>query len=259
MSQEDCDYSEEYAKCYDFITQHKDYDSEVDSLLKLLQSFRRNKKIVSVGCGTGTHEIKISKLGYSVFGIDKSVPMLKRALSKSRGLKNVAFGTNFYEAETHLGAGFDCVVSLFNVINCIHGLHELHEFFQEVHSRMDSGGVFFFEAWNGIECLINPPQFVKRVFGDTIGNYLTRKAMPCLRPSDQRLDIKYDISGFLNNKEVKLESTHRLRLFSVNEILFLLSSAGFSSVKVYSSLPELKPFQHDSLKHPRMLAFLAVA
>ena len=52
------DYSEEYAQVYEFITQHKDYNVEVDSLKNLLESenFSKESILLSIGCGTCNHE-----------------------------------------------------------------------------------------------------------------------------------------------------------------------------------------------------------
>lgn len=252
------DYSEEYAECYDFITQHKCYLSEVYSLVEFLGRFDINKEILSVGCGTGSHEYQLAKNGFKVFGIDKSEWMVNRAVLKSASIPNLSFGLTYDHAEQYLKAPFHCIVSLFNVINCLPDLSSLHDFFNEIFLRMERGGVFVFEAWNGMECLLNPPKRVSRDFNDGQGNYLHRNACPKLTKLNQHLQIEYKISGFINGRSVELDSIHDIRLFTVNEILYLLSSIGFENVQVFSSLPSLEPFDMNSSCPPRMLAFSAI-
>ena len=255
----DCaDYSKDYAACYDFITAHKCYLSESNSLVKYLEGFDIDGKILSVGCGKGLHEHYLAKRGFKVFGIDKSEWMIKHALKKSRSASNLSFGLTFDHAEQYLGSPFRCVISLFNVVNCLPDLPSLRDFFRDIFARMDKGGVFIFEAWNGMECVINPPKDVSREFNDSERGHLHRKASPKLNKLSQRLQIEYEIFGSLDGRPVNLKSVHHIRLFTVNEILYLLSCVGFERVHIFSSLPSLEPYSIDSSDSPRMLAFTVV-
>ena len=253
------DYTEEYAECYELITQHKGYRIEVDALISFLASFNLDKRILSVGCGIGLHERYLAKYGYKVFGIDQSAGMINYALSKSDKNPNLDFGLSYNSAEQSIGLPVGFVISLFNVVNCLPDIASLRSFFEEIHSKMVPGGLFFFEAWNGVECMINPPQTVVRDFEDTNGNFLNRVARPMLYPSTQHLQIEYDIIGKMHQRLVAINSVHNIMLYTINEIKFLLSSVGFQSVNVYSSLPGLEPFDFDSTNPPRMLAFSALA
>lgn len=252
------DYTKSYSECYDFITQHKNYSFEVDSLLVFLEQYKFDQQILSVGCGTGVHESIFAGRGYRVFGIDNSEWMIDLALAKSNDVPNLSFGQTFKEANQFLSSPIRCVISLFNVVNCLSDLTSLRNFFQEVFSSMDAGGIFFFEAWNGVECLINPPQVVVRDFNGPNGSFLSRKAIPFLNTSSQLLELKYEIDGFLEGRAVSVSSFHNIRLFTVNEIIYLLSSVGFKNVNVYSSLPTLEPFDFTLTNPPRMLSFSAV-
>ena len=252
------DYTEAYAECYEFITQHKNYAEEVDMLIDFLEKHEFDRKILSVGCGTGMHEFQLAKRGFRVFGIDKSEWMINLALSKSNDVPNLSFGQTYLDAEQYLGAPFRCVISLFNVVNCLPDLFSLREFFQEIFARMETGGIFFFEAWNGTECLINPPQTVVRNFESSSGSSLARKALPCLKTSRQHLELRYEIDGYMLDRAVSVKSLHNIRLFTVNEMIYLLSSVGFKSVRVFSSLPGIESFDFDSLNPPRMLSFSAL-
>lgn len=66
----------------EFQTQLFDYNKEI----KLINSlFERNliRKVVDVGCGTGTHLIGLAKLGYECIGIDKNIDMISKARKKA--------------------------------------------------------------------------------------------------------------------------------------------------------------------------------
>ena len=59
-------YGKSYSKVYDLITSHKNYVEEVNSLLSFLRPHLSKKKIVSIGCGTGNHEIIISNVSLNL-------------------------------------------------------------------------------------------------------------------------------------------------------------------------------------------------
>ncbi|QNI72324.1 bifunctional 2-polyprenyl-6-hydroxyphenol methylase/3-demethylubiquinol 3-O-methyltransferase UbiG [Synechococcus sp. NOUM97013] len=253
------DYSEDYADCYEFITQHKNYAEEAKVLLSFLDKSISDGKILSVGCGIGSHEFYLAKHGLRVFGIDKSECMIKRAIAKSNEIPNLSFGHSFESLDLALELPLGCVISLFNVINCLPSLVALSEFFHEIFVRMKPGGIFFFEAWNGLECMLKPPKEVVRVFDDSNGNCLNRDAKPKLSVSKQHLQIQYYIKGTMAGRQVETTSVHDISLFTINEILYMLGSVGFKNVEVFSSLPSLEPFNFESTNPPRMLSFAALA
>jgi len=73
-----------YAKYYDDVYQNKDYAAETDLIESVFSRFSKTpvKKILSLGCGTGTYEIELAKRGYIITGVDISAQMLEGAKSK---------------------------------------------------------------------------------------------------------------------------------------------------------------------------------
>lgn len=68
---------EDYAYYYNAFYQDKDYKAEAKQIDLLLQKYGQNiKKIINYGCGTGRHDIELSKLGYLCTGIDLSPLMI---------------------------------------------------------------------------------------------------------------------------------------------------------------------------------------
>ena len=250
------DYSAEYAECYELITQHKSYAKEVDSLSLFLETYGVSN-ILSIGCGIGSHELYLAEKGFNVFGIDKSQWMINYARLRSKGHPRLSFGTTYKNCDQHFSLPCECLISLFNVINCLPDLLSLRNFFDEAIQKLSPGGIFLFEAWNGIECMINPPEVVIRNFTSPDGSHLNRKALPELNLPLQKLQIEYEIWGRMRGRLVKIKSVHDIRLFTINEIMYLLSSVGFKSLQVYSSLPDLEPFDFNSANPPRMLTFTA--
>ena len=68
---------QDYAYYYNAFYQDKDYKAEAKQIDLLLQKYGQNiKKIINYGCGTGRHDIELSKLGYHCTGIDLSPLMI---------------------------------------------------------------------------------------------------------------------------------------------------------------------------------------
>jgi ubiquinone/menaquinone biosynthesis C-methylase UbiE len=63
-----------------------DYDSDVKFLNALFKE-HRCRSIIDVGCGTGNHALRLSRLGYEVVGVDISPTMLKIAKEKEKEAK----------------------------------------------------------------------------------------------------------------------------------------------------------------------------
>ena len=78
-----------YADQYDFFYENKDYKGECDLIDQLLIRFSniKNKLLLDVGCGTGTHAIELSQRGYMVTGVDLSQKMIDLAIAKSHKYK----------------------------------------------------------------------------------------------------------------------------------------------------------------------------
>ena len=80
------DYDSDYSEIYDILSSHKEYKTETNKLNSFLLEIgivNNKDNILSVGCGTGTHELLLAKKDYSILGIDSSKNMIERAKSKN--------------------------------------------------------------------------------------------------------------------------------------------------------------------------------
>lgn len=77
-----------------------------------LPSYRKNGKILDVGCGTGDTLVLLRDLGWEAYGIEIDKNAIKAA--KKRGLSNVKFGT-YRDISTYPDNYFD-VIRLYHVL-----------------------------------------------------------------------------------------------------------------------------------------------
>lgn len=239
MSNIIADYSSEYAFLYDLITGHKDYRTESKRLYDHLKVEKKTIHLLSIGCGTGSHELHLEDYGCNVVGIDISLPMIE--IAQTKPFKRSVFAASSIENYSKSNfQKFDVIISLFNVVNCLPDINSLVEFFESAAIALKPNGVIFLESWNMIPCILVPPEVVTRKFVDPEGRYdLERTAVPKLDSSMQSLMINYTISGEYAGKEINLNSTHNLTLFSKIEYEYALKKAGFRDISFDPSLADM--------------------
>tara|TARA_B100001093_G_scaffold289452_1_gene276453 strand:+ start:2948 stop:3733 length:786 start_codon:yes stop_codon:yes gene_type:complete len=252
MKKEICeDYSEAFAKYYDILTHDKDYALETKILNELIDSLRidQSSPLIDVGCGTGSHSIKLSQLRKNpISAFDISQPMLTEAIAKRSRVK--FFSGSLLDVED---SAYSFAYSLYNVVNCITELADLLNFFVRVNRRLKIGGYYFFEFWNRAAVLEEPPVIVTKVvnFGP---NKLIRIAEPDNSYlSDGILNLVYKIEITDVNEDLsQFQSLHRLRLYDLEDLQHSLSAAGFEINFRRGALPNLT----ENIENERMLSML---
>ncbi|QTN31326.1 methyltransferase domain-containing protein [Akkermansiaceae bacterium] len=241
-------YSKSFAEIYDIITGHKCYDLEVAALTGYLRSRVGGGavRLLDLGCGTGTHAIRLSREGFDVTGIDISGDMISVAKSKESDVR-------FHCVDARdLGEGdFRCVTSLFNVVNCLPTYDELLAFLRAARERMVDGGIIVVEAWNAVAVIAEPPTVVCREYSFE-GGLIRREVTPECDFMNQSITLSYSIS--VDGEPARLVR-HPITLFMPWEIAGAMAAAGFSDVVVRSALPSLQ----QAGSSDRMLAVTAVA
>ncbi len=149
-----------YYEYYDKIFSKKDYKGEANTVLKVFQDVvgRTPKRILDVGCGTGSHDFVFAEKGIEVVGIDIDCDAIEVARQKC-GIQTGNVPAFSCKNVSELEAGkFDLAVSLFNVINYIDRLDSLLAFFEAIHQRLVEQGLFIFDCWNGLAAILDLPR-----------------------------------------------------------------------------------------------------
>lgn len=246
------DYSDNYAKYYDLLTRHKDYEAEVKILAKFLenQGLGPESRVLSVGCGTGSHERLLASRVREVVGIDKSTHMINYGRTKNHVENLTLKDVDLADLEED---NFDIVISLFNVANCVGDLTALNTFFAGIAKKLSKNGICILEVWNNIAAIDVPPKVVEREYNEG-GVHLKRIATPRLFPRDAILSLGYQIKGSDHGKQVSIRSLHNIYLHSRELLEDCLQQAGFGTPNWYSALSEgMNPADEND----RMLLFWA--
>lgn len=222
----------DYAYYYDTFYRDKDYKQEAETVHSLLTKYGSNiHELLNFGCGTGKHDIELTKLGYRCQGIDMSPLMIeiakKNSLQKDLVIDFSVHDIRNFEADSPK----DAIISLFHVLCYQTGNTDIAHTFTSARASLKKGGVFLFEVWYGPGVLSDKP-IVKVKEVEDEKNRLIRIARPILHDKENIVDINYEV--LVIDKETcvarQIKEVHRMRYFFRPELELLLSQTGFEMV-----------------------------
>ncbi len=223
---------QDYAYYYNAFYKDKDYAKEAREVDRIISKYGNHvQSVINYGCGTGRHDMELSKLGYSCTGIDLSKTMIEVAKKNSKEIKNkIDFSVadiRTYEPSKK----YDAVISLFHVMSYQNSNDDIMAAFQSARKALKKDGLFLFDAWYGPGVLSDKPVVrVKEVEDDKFK--LIRIARPVMHDKTNVVDVCYEVLVIdKESNEVKtINEVHNMRYFFVPEIELLLKQAGFELI-----------------------------
>ncbi len=223
---------EEYAYYYDLLYKDKDYEKEAKYIDKLLKQENINtKNILNMGCGTGNHDVELSKLGYKVHGIDLSKQMIHEAKDKEH--ENLSF--EVADIRNYVSdIKYDAVTSLFHVVSYQNTNEDLINTFKIAYNSLNKNGTFIFDCWYGPGVLTDLPVVrVKKVENDKCK--VVRIATPEMFADKNLVYVNYEtiIIDKATKQNKVLNEVHKMRYLFTPEIEYMLENVGFNNIKCY--------------------------
>ncbi len=221
---------QDYAYYYNAFYNNKNYAAEAGQIDMLLKRYKgvTCEKIINYGCGTGKHDIELSKLGYHCTGIDMSQAMIDKAIASAMqeqlSIRFVVADVRSYEPKEK----YDAVISMFHVMSYQNRNEDLLAALKSARKALDKNGLFIFDAWYGPGVLTDKPVVrVKEL--ETADNKLVRVAKPVMHDQTNIVDVCYEV--LVINKETNetkvINEIHNMRYFFRPELEFYLREAGF--------------------------------
>ena len=179
--------------------------------------------ILELGCGTGRFGAKFSRDNYLVFGMDKSLDMLR--IAKNRAYKNfhIFCGnmTNF-----SMSRKFDFIFSVHDTMNYFIEYDDLKKVLKSVKNIMNSSSIFMFD--------LTTEYNIKKYFYNNKTVYkLNNIDVLWENEYDESNKLIYSTLQFSKNGNIVTEK-HIQRIYFSNEIENLLKVEGFKLVDVFS-------------------------
>jgi SAM-dependent methyltransferase len=241
------------AKLYDRVWGTYDYDTDVEFLTRLFQK-HGSRTIVDVGCGTGNHAMRLSKIGYEVTAIDISPAMLQMAKKKDRGRKIQFINGDMKDLgsiEFGKTKRFDAAISLGQVSSHLHTDQELQVFLDGLSEILRKRGLFVLSARNAAR--INDEYLNKVILDHLINEEETQLALLAQNSrdaDDPNILVWRPIYLMKENGRVDFQiREHKLRWFEFSTLKKLLETNGFEVEAVYSG-PSREKFNervHDEM------------
>jgi ubiquinone/menaquinone biosynthesis C-methylase UbiE len=203
------------AKYYDISYKNKDYNNEANFIIKILKKYQV-KTILDAGCGTGTHMMLLEKKGFICTGLDSSQEMLNVAKGKVNG--NLILGDM---ANFNLNKKFDSIICMFAGFNHLISKDKAINALTCFHEHLKSGGILLID-------LHNPHDNGSKE--ETIGNIKrTMKWDYDKIVGIEKTEIKFIVP------EGTIYDSHKMKIYSIEDIICLLTKAGFRDIKVYEN------------------------
>lgn len=232
-----------YSKYYDLLYKDKDYNSEVDYVIQLINKYgKKPQSILDLGCGTGKHDQILCDNGYITHGVDISEEMLKIAEHRRQGREKKLTFSQSDITQLKLGRKFDVIISLFHVMSYQNTNALLDKVFSVVVNHLNKGGLFIFDFWYGPAVLTDPPKKkTKKLENESIK--ITRMTETQMHAPLNRVDVSFDISvkNRKDNKKFKKKELHQMRYFFDTELEMLCDKHRFKIDQRYEWLTNKKP------------------
>lgn len=223
-----CGYGE-FAAAYDLLTFNVPYDEIADYYAEILCKMTSGKRLLDMGCGTGSLTVRLAERGFKVIGQDASTEMLSVAAGKSPEVMWICQNME----ETDIGGEVDAVISTLDSVNHLDGREAFLNCFRQAAECLPGGGVFVFD--------VNTVYKHREILGnntfiyDVDGVYCVWQNSFDL--ADNGVDIELDL--FFENENGTYSrggESFREIAFSKDEYCQMLEKAGFEVVNILEYL-----------------------
>lgn len=223
-----CGYGD-FAAAYDLLTFNVPYDEIAEYYAEILCKMTSGKRLLDMGCGTGSLTVRLAERGFDVIGQDASPEMLSIAAGKSSEVMWICQNME----ETELLGEVDAVISTLDSVNHLDGRKAVLKCFRRAADCLGCGGAFVFD--------VNTVYKHREVLGgntfiyDVNGVYCAWQNT--FDPNDNGVDIELDL--FFENEDgtySRGEESFREITFSTDEYCQMLEESGFEVVNIWEYL-----------------------
>ncbi|MEW6525895.1 MAG: class I SAM-dependent methyltransferase [Spirochaetota bacterium] len=221
------------APYYDYMLKHVDYANWYHYLRMIMCRYINNPRtVLELGCGTGKFGPKFSMDDYEIYGMDKSLEMLK--IAKVRAYKNyhIFCGdiTKFALSKT-----IDFIFSVHDTFNYLLDYDDFSSALHCVHSCMNNDSIFLFD--------LTTEYNIKKNFHNKLLTFQIKGTdIQWYNEYDAHSKILYSKLTFtMHNTTLKEE--HLQRLYTIDEILPLIEQCGLTVVDIVGDYTLKPPYE----------------
>ncbi|MDD1656061.1 MAG: methyltransferase domain-containing protein [Methanomicrobiales archaeon] len=229
-----------YSSAYDLLYRNKDYDAECQLLRRifLLYGHGETRSVLDLGCGTGSHALRLARMGYRVTGVDLSPHMLSLAGEKARA-QGLSLPLIPGDIRTIRVEGtFDAAVMMFAVLGYQTGDDDVRAALGNARRHLRKGGLFVADIWYGPAVLAQRPG-ERTLEMPAPGGKILRESSGRLDEKEHLCHVHFRLQEVHAGRQASVtEEEHRMRYFFPRELEDFLSRAGFALLRL-GAFPEL--------------------
>ena len=224
------------APYYDYMLKHVDYTIWYHYLRMIMCRYINNPRtVLELGCGTGKFGPKFSMDDYEIYGMDKSLEMLK--IAKLRAFKNyhIFCGDikNFALSKT-----IDFIFSVHDTFNYLLDYEDIVRALHCVRNCMNNSSIFLFD-------LTTEYNIKKNFHNKLLTFHIKETDIQWYNEYDEHSKILYSKLMFATSKNTLVEE-HLQRLYTVDEVLPLIEQCGLAVVDIVGDYT-LKPPHEETI------------
>jgi SAM-dependent methyltransferase len=207
------------ARAYDLFYREKDYEREVDEIVRLVESYRTDaRSVLDVGCGTGAHLAAFAKRYERAEGIEPSARMIEEATIARPGLLIYPGDMRTFRLRDR----FDVVTCLFSAIGYMTTVEDLHLAVRNMAAHLTAGGVLVVEGWVERDAWEDNRASAQSAVGDDL---VAARVVVSGRDGDvSTIEMHYLIATLDGIEHV--EEVHRMGLFTGEQYRDAFEAAG---------------------------------
>lgn len=136
------------ARHYDSLMVDTDYAGYADFYERIIEKYAPSqpKRLIDLGCGTGSVSVLLAEKGFEVTGVDLSCEMLSAALKKASDKHIKMLLVEQDMAKLDCGENYGAAICSFDGINYLTKREELSQCFERTADSLCEGGVFVFDV-----------------------------------------------------------------------------------------------------------------
>lgn len=238
----DRSFGAEYSAAYDALYGEKDYDAEVALIEEALRRYGTGaeRTLLDLGCGTGSHALRLAAHGFDVTGVDLSPAMLAQARAKAAA-SSYSERVRFVEANVSavdVGTVFDAAIMMFAVLGYQTDNEAVLASLRNARRHLKTGGLFVADFWYGPAVLTDRPAERSRIV-TAGGAEVLRTTRTDLDTAAQTATVNFAVWRFEGDRvTARTKEQHVMRYFFPKELELYLHLAGFE-VASLSAFPSL--------------------
>jgi SAM-dependent methyltransferase len=230
-------FGQDYAAAYDELYHDKDYAAECDLVEEVFRVHAPSpvRRVLDLGCGTGSHAVRLAERGYAVVGVDRSDDMLAQARERAHA---VQFSRGDLTS-LDMGQTFDAVLIMFAVLGYLTDNASIQRALLAARKHLTPGGLLFADVWYGPAVLSQRPSERVKVIATPGGGQVIRAAASVLDTRRDMCTVHYQLWRLEGGKlTAEVREAHRMRYFFEPELEAFLSDAGFELLRI-GGFPQL--------------------